>query len=134
MGYTVVHSTSHGAAEEGKDVIALDTEGDPVAFQLKQGNLSLIGWRDIEPQIVELVEQPIDHPSVQTDGGTGLFSLPTARYMRKWPGESEVGITAGDRSFKHSLHGQAASCWVIFLNTRGSSCHRRFPTFTDSCL
>lgn len=66
MDYTVVHSTSHGAAEEGKDVIALNADGQPVAFQLKQGNLSLNGWRKIEPQIVELVEQPIHHSSIQT--------------------------------------------------------------------
>jgi len=63
MGYTVVHSTTHGAAEEGKDIIALDSKGQPVAIQLKRGKISLREWRSMEPQVIELVEQP-DRKSV----------------------------------------------------------------------
>ena len=66
MGYTVVHSTTHGAAEEGKDVIALDCKGQPVAFQLKRGPISLSGWRKIKSEIEELVEQPINPAYVRS--------------------------------------------------------------------
>lgn len=64
MGYTVVHSTSHGPAEEGKDVIALDRRSRPVAFQLKRGSITPRTWREFEAEIIELVELPIRHPSI----------------------------------------------------------------------
>jgi hypothetical protein len=67
MGYTVVHSTTHGPAEQGKDVIALDAKGNPVAFQLKRGSITINGWRKIKAQIEELVELPITHPSIDAD-------------------------------------------------------------------
>jgi hypothetical protein len=66
MGYTVVHSTTHGAAEEGKDIIALDTKGQPVAFQLKRGKISLSHWRMMKSEIDELVEQPINSAYVKS--------------------------------------------------------------------
>ena len=66
MGYTVVHSTTHGASEEGKDVIALDGKAQPVAFQLKRGPISLSGWRKIKSEIEELVEQPINPAYVRS--------------------------------------------------------------------
>jgi hypothetical protein len=64
MGYAVVHSTSHGPAEEGKDVIAVGNRGRIMAFQLKRGNVSVPVWRDIQGEIQELTELPIRHPSI----------------------------------------------------------------------
>lgn len=64
--YTVVHVSRHNAMELGKDVIAIDEEGTPCAFQLKGGNISLNKWREIQPQIADLVYDSIAHPSVDS--------------------------------------------------------------------
>ena len=67
-GYTVIHSTRHSNVEFGKDIIALDPDGMPCAFQLKGnpgGRLTLSQYRnEVAPQLRELVVQPIQAPSV----------------------------------------------------------------------
>ena len=65
MGYSVIHSTTHGPAEEGKDIIARDIKGKVTAFQLKRGNINVGEWRKIKSEIEELVELPIRHSSVK---------------------------------------------------------------------
>jgi len=65
MGYSVIHSTTHGPAEEGKDIIAKDNKGRILAFQLKRGNINVSGWRKMKSEIEELVELPIRHSSVK---------------------------------------------------------------------
>ena len=64
-GHTIIHSTRHTSLEFGKDIISLDSSGTPCAFQLK-GNpgsrLTLTQFREIQPQLTELVEQPISYP------------------------------------------------------------------------
>jgi len=66
-GHTIVHSTRHTPIEFGKDVITIDSDGTPCAYQLK-GNpgsrLTLSQFRDIKPQLTELVEQPIVYAGV----------------------------------------------------------------------
>jgi hypothetical protein len=66
-GHLVVHSTRHSQIEFGKDIISIDSEGVPCAFQLK-GNpgerLTLNQLRDIKGQLLELVTQGIVHPGV----------------------------------------------------------------------
>jgi hypothetical protein len=64
MGYSVVHSTTHGPGEEGKDVIAKDPKGKVIAFQLKRGDINVATWRQIYSQITELVEYRVRHPSI----------------------------------------------------------------------
>jgi hypothetical protein len=70
QGYTVIHSTRHCAIEYGKDVLAIADDGMPCAFQLK-GNpgssITLSQYRQIRPQLDELVNQRIEHPSVTRD-------------------------------------------------------------------
>lgn len=66
MGYSVIHSTTHGPAEEGKDIIAKDSKGRTHAFQLKRGNINVYGWRAMKAEIEELTELPIRHPSVRS--------------------------------------------------------------------
>ena len=66
-GHRVIHSTRHSAIEYGKDVVTIDSNGTPCAFQLK-GNpgtrLTLKQYRKIAGQLNELVNQPIVYPGV----------------------------------------------------------------------
>ena len=66
-GHVVIHSTQHTPIEFGKDVITIAPDGTPCAFQLK-GNpgarMTLTDFRDVRPQLTELVENPIAHPGV----------------------------------------------------------------------
>jgi len=64
-GETIIQISSHGPSEQGKDVISIAKNGDPCAYQLKRGPITLGRWREITPQIVELVEYGIRHPSVR---------------------------------------------------------------------
>src|SRR3984885_9369972 len=64
-GYSVLHSTRHAHIEFGKDVIAVAPDGIPCAYQLKGnpgGRLTLAQFRDIQPQLGELVSQAIVYP------------------------------------------------------------------------
>ena len=56
----------HGPFESGKDILAIDPEGVPCAFQLKgsTGKISQKEWAKYIDQAVRLVEIPIVHPSV----------------------------------------------------------------------
>ena len=69
QGHRVMHSTRHSAIEFGKDIITIDRDGTPCAFQLK-GNpgsrLTLAQHREIAGQLNELVNQPIVYPGVPT--------------------------------------------------------------------
>ena len=63
--HTVIHSTRHSAMELGKDIITIDCNEMPCAFQLKTGNITLAKWRsEVNPQIDDLVYGKINHPSV----------------------------------------------------------------------
>lgn len=63
-GYRILHMSSHGPQEQGKDIISIDPTGRPIGFQLKTGNLDLGAFRKIRDEIVELVELPIEFPGV----------------------------------------------------------------------
>ena len=67
-GYTVVHVSRHCGMELGKDVLAIDDNGIPCAFQLKgteNGRLTLAKWRnEVQPQLLDLVLGQIVHPSI----------------------------------------------------------------------
>ena len=67
QGYTVLHLSSHGEREQGKDVISIDKEGIPCAFQLKSGNIDGADFRKIKGEIDELVEISINFPGVRKD-------------------------------------------------------------------
>lgn len=70
QGHTVLHSTRHCPIEYGKDVLAFAPDGKACAYQLK-GNpgsrLTLAQYREIVPQLLELVNQGIEHPQVSND-------------------------------------------------------------------
>jgi hypothetical protein len=62
-GETVFYISPHGPLEKGKDVISkLPTSYS--TYQMKGGDIGLSEWRAIYGEIVNLVELPIEHPSV----------------------------------------------------------------------
>lgn len=66
-GHTIIHLTRHCGMEMGKDIITVDPDGTPCAFQLKAGNISLARWKqEVGPQIDDLVVGKINHPSVDS--------------------------------------------------------------------
>lgn len=64
-GFSICHISKHNAFEQGKDIIAVDSNGDPHVFQLKRGNITSAKWRDeVKAEIEELIDLTIVHPSV----------------------------------------------------------------------
>lgn len=63
-GHKVVHVSTHGPFEQGKDILTIDPEGMPCAFQLKVGDIPLSRWRAIRSEVDELLDIPINHPSI----------------------------------------------------------------------
>ncbi|MBI2852372.1 MAG: hypothetical protein HYX84_04640 [Chloroflexi bacterium] len=85
-GYKVVHISTHGPFEQGKDIIAIGPEGNPCVFQLKIGDIPLDRWRQIRSEVDELLDIPINHPSIPKSTPheshfvtTGTFSDPVRR-------------------------------------------------------
>jgi hypothetical protein len=69
-GYTILHSTRHHPIEFGRDIVALDADGTPCAFQLKgnpSGRLSLRQFRTVEIQLFELASHPLIFPGITTE-------------------------------------------------------------------
>jgi hypothetical protein len=66
-GHRVLHLSSHGPQEQGKDIITIAPDGVACGYQLKSGNINLTEWRKIRPEIEELLEIPIHHPSVKAN-------------------------------------------------------------------
>jgi len=65
QGHTVVHISRHCGMELGKDILTIDKDGIPCAFQLKGGNISLAYWnKELSGQIQNLVAGNISHPSI----------------------------------------------------------------------
>lgn len=63
-GHKIIYKSSHRPMEQGKDVITIDKSGQYCAYQLKTGNIDLTKWREIRPEIEELIQLPIIHPSI----------------------------------------------------------------------
>lgn len=68
QGHRILHKSSHGPMEQGKDIITIASDGVPCAYQLKaEGDINLSTWRKIKGEIDELIEIPIQHPSIAND-------------------------------------------------------------------
>lgn len=68
QGHRILHKSSHGPMEQGKDIITIAPDGVPCAYQLKaEGDITLNAWRKIKGEIDELIEIPIQHPSIAND-------------------------------------------------------------------
>ncbi len=67
QGERLVYIASHGPFEKGKDVISVTSEGRVKAYQMKGGDIRLRDWREIKEQINNLVEEPVNLPSLSTE-------------------------------------------------------------------
>jgi hypothetical protein len=69
-GHTIIHMTDHNPMEMGKDIITIDSDGTPCAFQLKSvygKKLTLSKWRnDLGKQLNSLALGKIIDPSLNT--------------------------------------------------------------------
>jgi hypothetical protein len=79
----------HSPTEAGKDIIAITHKRQLEAYQVKCGDIDLKAFQEIQPQITNLVEAGILHPSVR--GGskhrpflvtTGTFKLPVEQTVQ----------------------------------------------------
>lgn len=61
--HRIIYVSSHRPMEQGKDIITVDSLGDPCAYQLKTGDIDLGRWRSIMGEVKELIELPLVHPS-----------------------------------------------------------------------
>jgi len=111
-GHTIIHSTRHTAMEMGKDIITIDPDEMPCAFQLKSGNISLAKWRsEVSPQIDDLVCGPIIHPSVDPSGHHRSYLVTNGRI------EEEVSRAIDDRNRAWASRG--LSCYHLETIVRG---------------
>ena len=93
-GYKVVHISRHGPFESGKDVLAIDPDGVPCAFQLKgsTGKITQKEWGKYVEQAVRLVEIPIVHPSIDEKLPRKVFFVTNGEL------DEEVRIEITDRN------------------------------------
>jgi hypothetical protein len=66
-GHRILHSTRHAPIELGKDIITLDRDRVPCAFQLKGhpgGRLTLHGFQEILEQLRSLIDLAIQYPGL----------------------------------------------------------------------
>ena len=78
-GYTHVHLL-HGAFEFGKDFIGR-RDGRQFGFQTKAGNINLGTWRDIRPQVEEILWNDIAHPDFDRDAPRRAVLVTTGRLV-----------------------------------------------------
>lgn len=93
-GYQVVHMSRHGPFESGKDILAIDPDGIPCAFQLKgsAGKISQKEWAKYVDQAVRLVEIPIVHPSIDENKIRKVFFVTNGEL------DEEVRLEISDRN------------------------------------
>lgn len=66
-GFTILELSFHGQVEQGKDIIALDDKGKPIAYQLKSGVINQQVWNKIKAEIDALIEIPIKYPKLNDE-------------------------------------------------------------------
>ena len=66
-GYRILHISKGGSVEQGKDIIAVDKNGEVHCYQLKCGDIGTSPWRSIKSEVDELVQIPPKHPSLPDD-------------------------------------------------------------------
>ena len=80
--------------ESGKDVLAIDPDGVPCAFQLKgsTGKISQKEWGKYVEQVIRLVETPIVHPSIDENKPRKVFFVTNGEL------DEEVRLEISDRN------------------------------------
>jgi hypothetical protein len=63
-GYDVIHLSTHGRGEHGKDIVARTRHGRLHTFQLKGEVITLPKWREMRAEVEELVRLPVRLPGV----------------------------------------------------------------------
>jgi hypothetical protein len=109
QGFKIIHNSPHNAFEQGKDIIAQDSDGKYCAYQLKKGKLSLNLWRtQVKSEVEELIDLPIKHPSVPQNSDHRSFLVvsgeidDTVRVQiedlnaKKWKDNPLITITFGE--------------------------------------
>ena len=69
QGHRVLHVSSHGPGEHGKDIVTLAPDGVPCAYQLTTGDVGVTQWREYDGKLRELASIKIRHPSVERTKG-----------------------------------------------------------------
>jgi hypothetical protein len=65
-GESVVDISTHHPHEKGKDIVTVSPDGTIKAYQLKAGRIDLRAWHSIKDEINDLVELPVEHPSIRS--------------------------------------------------------------------
>jgi hypothetical protein len=103
-GKRIIHVSSHGPYELGKDLYAFGSGRRLEAYQLKSGPVTQSVWDSIRYEVERLVTVPIDHPAVgrrQADAvylvSNGEFSEPVIHEVNllnsKWEEKGEPHLT-----------------------------------------
>ena len=64
-GETIIYVSPHGPFEQGKDIVTTDKTGRVRGYQLKCGDIGIAEWRKFKGEITDLVEMPVNHPSLK---------------------------------------------------------------------
>lgn len=130
MGYSVIHSTTHGPTEEGKDVIARNSQGTVYAIQLKRGNINVSDWRSIKPEMEELTELPVNHPSVKP-GTRHVPLLVTTGYIHENVASRIAGMNRqlAARRFKKLITWTGSELLMSFIEHSGGFLPQPLPDF-----
>ncbi|MFX1293876.1 MAG: hypothetical protein ACFFD2_03305 [Promethearchaeota archaeon] len=68
-GHQILHISSHGPGEFGKDIITIDSEGDVCIYQLNTGKITKSIWLNkLHNEIIELTKLPPKHPAIPENG------------------------------------------------------------------
>jgi hypothetical protein len=110
-GQRIVHISSQGPMEQGKDVIAVGRDGRVCCYQLKSGNINGKVWAEIKSEIDDLVELPPRHPSLSAKVEewdaylvtNGTIANATARTIHDY---SEAKKEKGHRPLKTIVGGE----------------------------
>lgn len=65
-GESLIHISTHGPFELGKDIITIGPGKVPRVYQLKGGNVGMGEWRQFKTELDQLVEYEIDNPEIRT--------------------------------------------------------------------